>query len=547
MEQQIQDLKAQGYRFVSLDEYESYMKGELALPEKSVMLTFDDGYASVYTQVYPLLQKYQVPAMIALVTSWTEGEGKPSDVGTLLTWEQVREMEASGLVSVASHSHAMHKQQVIDPQGDRNAVAGYHLYFTNLPNADGTTESRYETDEEYQTRLQQDLQKSQDVLTERLGHPVRAMVWPYGIFSGEAQQAAQAAGMDVMFNLNASANNTPETTSLSNSNRALLEKSTPKKEFQQDLTGNRAPIRLAQVDIDAIYDEDPVAMRENIRGVIEHLNNNGINLVALQAFADPDGDGNVDKVYFHNNVVPVEADVFNTVANAIETDNIDVVAWLPGLGYTVLAAADGSNVVQADGEAGWYQRLSPFDAANESKLVELYRDLGRYTVAQGVLFQDDLYLNDFEDVSPAAKGAGTAAKTKRLTDLSLALGAAFRESRPDGLLVRDIYDEVVLNPASEEWFAQNYADCLQHYDYVVVMAYPYMDHEQDPLGFLARVAKAVEQAGGTDKTIVKIQSYDWEKERWFSNKNFSAQMKTLKDAGIRHMGYYPNTFCYWEK
>lgn len=547
MEQQIQDLKAQGYRFVSLDEYESYMKGELALPEKSVMLTFDDGYASVYTQVYPLLQKYQVPAMIALVTSWTEGEGKPSDVGTLLTWEQVREMEASGLVSVASHSHAMHKQQAIDPQGDRNAVAGYHLYFTNLPKADGTTESRYETDEEYRTRLQQDIQKSQAVFCEHLGHPVRAMVWPYGIFSGEAQQAAQAAGMDVMFNLNASANNTPETTSLSNSNRALLEKSTPKKEFQQDLTGNRAPIRLAQVDIDAIYDEDPVAMRENIRGVIEHLNNNGINLVALQAFADPDGDGNVDKVYFHNNVVPVEADVFNTVANAIETDNIDVVAWLPGLSYTVLAAADGSNVVQADGEAGWYQRLSPFDAANESKLVELYRDLGRYTVAQGVLFQDDLYLNDFEDVSPAAKGAGTAAKTKRLTDLSLALGAAFRESRPDGLLLRDIYDEVVLNPASEEWFAQNYADCLKHYDYVVVMAYPYMDHEKDPLGFLARVAKAVEQAGGTDKTIVKIQSYDWEKERWFSNKNFSAQMKTLKDAGIRHMGYYPNTFCYWEK
>lgn len=505
------------------------------------------GNASVYTQVYPLLQKYQVPAMIALVTSWTEGEGKPSDVGTLLTWEQVREMEASGLVSVASHSHAMHKQQAIDPQGDRNAVAGYHLYFTNLPKADGTMESRYETDEEYRTRLQQDIQKSQAVFCEHLGHPVRAMVWPYGIFSGEAQQAAQAAGMDVMFNLNASANNTPETTSLSNSNRALLEKSTPKKEFQQDLTGNRAPIRLAQVDIDAIYDEDPVAMRENIRGVIEHLNNNGINLVALQAFADPDGDGNVDKVYFHNNVVPVEADVFNTVANAIETDNIDVVAWLPGLSYTVLAAADGSNVVQADGEAGWYQRLSPFDAANESKLVELYRDLGRYTVAQGVLFQDDLYLNDFEDVSPAAKGAGTAAKTKRLTDLSLALGAAFRESRPDGLLLRDIYDEVVLNPASEEWFAQNYADCLQHYDYVVVMAYPYMDHEQDPLGFLARVAKAVEQAGGTDKTIVKIQSYDWEKERWFSNKNFSAQMKTLKDAGIRNMGYYPNTFCYWEK
>ena len=549
LEQQIKDLKAQGYRFVSLAEYEAYMKGELALPEKSVMLTFDDGYASVYTQVYPLLKKYHVPAMIALVTSWTEGEGKPSDVGELLTWDEIREMEASGLVSVASHSHVLHKQQAIDPQGDRNAVAGYHLYFQNLPKADGTVENRYETQEEYRTRLQQDLKKSQETFVERLGHPVRAMVWPYGIFSGEALSAAQAAGMDVAFNLGADANNTPDTASLMNSNRALLTKTTPKKEFQQDLAGYQAPIRLAQVDIDAIYDEDPAAFRANIQGVIEQLGNNAINMVALQAFADPDGDGNVDKVYFHNNVVPVAADVFNTVANAMETNGIRVVAWLPGLSYTTLAAADGSNLVQAksDGEAGWYQRLSPFDAANEAKLVELYRDLGRYTVAQGVLFQDDLYLNDFEDVSPAANGADAAAKTKRLTDLSLALGAAFRESHPDGLLLRDIYDEVVLNPASEEWFAQNYADCLQHYDYVVVMAYPYMDHEKDPLAFLGRVAAAVESAGGTDKTIIKIQSYDWEKERWFSNQNFSAQMKALKQAGARNMGYYPNTFCHWDR
>ena len=547
LEQQIKDLKSQGYRFVSLAEYESYMKGELDLPEKSVLLTFDDGYASVYTQVYPLLQKYQVPAMIALVTSWTEGEGKPRDVGALLTWNQVREMEASGLVSVASHSHVMHKQQAIDPQGDRNAVAGYRLYFQNLPKADGTTESRYETDEEYRTRVQQDLQKSQNVLTERLGHPVHAMVWPYGIFSGEAQKAAQAAGMEVAFNLGDRANNTPDTSSLMNSNRALLARTTPQKEFQQDLAGYQLPVRLAQVDIDALYDEDPAAFRANIQGVIEHLGNNRINLVALQAFADPDGDGNVDKVYFHNNVVPVAADVFNTVANAIETAGIRVVAWLPGLSYTTLAAADGSNIVQADGEAGWYQRLSPFDAANEAKLVELYRDLGRYTVAQGVLFQDDLYLNDFEDVSPAAKGTDAAAKTRRLTDLSLALGAAFRESRPDGLLLRDIYDAVVLNPASEAWFAQNYADCLKHYDYVVVMAYPYMDHEKNPLDFLQRVAKAVEEAGGTDKTIVKIQSYDWEKEQWLGQQTFSEQMKTLKAAGVRNLGYYPNTFCAWEK
>lgn len=49
---------------------------------------------------------------------------------------------------------------------------------------------------------------------------------------------------------------------------------------------------------------------------------------------------------------------------------------------------------------------------------------------------------------------------------------------------------------------------------IVVMDYPYMDHEKHPLAFLRSVANAVKKAGGTDRTIVKIQSYDWEKEWW---------------------------------
>ncbi len=82
---------------------------------------------------------------------------------------------------------------------------------------------------------------------------------------------------------------------------------------------------------------------------------------------------------------------------------------------------------------------------------------------------------------------------------------------------------------------------------IVVMDYPYMDHEKHPLAFLRSVANAVKKAGGTDRTIVKIQSYDWEKERWLSQKSFSAQLKTLKKAGIKNMGYYPNTKCTWER
>ena len=83
LERHIVKMKKEGWHFVSLDEYIRYTKGEAKLPQKSVMLTFDDGYRSFYTKVYPLLQKYQVPAMLAIVSSWTAGEEKPNDVRNL--------------------------------------------------------------------------------------------------------------------------------------------------------------------------------------------------------------------------------------------------------------------------------------------------------------------------------------------------------------------------------------------------------------------------------------------------------------------------------
>lgn len=117
LEAHLKYLKKEGYHFVTLNEYLAYTDGKLKLPDKSVMITFDDGYRSFYTKVYPLLKKYDVPAMLAIVTSWTDGEGLPTDVRAVATWDELKEMEKSGLVTVVSHSHALHKQQALDPQG----------------------------------------------------------------------------------------------------------------------------------------------------------------------------------------------------------------------------------------------------------------------------------------------------------------------------------------------------------------------------------------------------------------------------------------------
>ena len=87
--------------------YESVLPRELAagepLPEKPVLITFDDGYRSNYDLAYPLLQKYQTKAAIAVMAYMQDNPG-----GNFLTWDMCREMTASGLVEIGSHGYAIH-------------------------------------------------------------------------------------------------------------------------------------------------------------------------------------------------------------------------------------------------------------------------------------------------------------------------------------------------------------------------------------------------------------------------------------------------------
>ena len=82
------------------------------LPEKPVMITFDDGYVSNYRLLFPLLQKYQMKAAICLIVSLTDED--PEGHGHL-TWDMCREMRASGLVEIGSHTYALHN---LEQNGD---------------------------------------------------------------------------------------------------------------------------------------------------------------------------------------------------------------------------------------------------------------------------------------------------------------------------------------------------------------------------------------------------------------------------------------------
>jgi poly-beta-1,6-N-acetyl-D-glucosamine N-deacetylase len=70
---QLSWLQGNGYSPVTVDELLAARDGGKPLPDKAVLLTFDDGYASFYTRVLPILKAFNFPAVLALVGAWMEG------------------------------------------------------------------------------------------------------------------------------------------------------------------------------------------------------------------------------------------------------------------------------------------------------------------------------------------------------------------------------------------------------------------------------------------------------------------------------------------
>lgn len=96
-EEQIRGLENLGYHFISYQDLIDYNNGQKKLYKKSCVLTFDDGYKDIYTNAYPILQKYNIPFTMFVVTNAVGADGCAS-------WEELKEMQDSGLALIASHS-----------------------------------------------------------------------------------------------------------------------------------------------------------------------------------------------------------------------------------------------------------------------------------------------------------------------------------------------------------------------------------------------------------------------------------------------------------
>ena len=559
LEKHIDYLLQQGYTFIDAQTYVDINKGIAQRPNKPVMLTFDDGYMSFYTQVYPLLRKYNIPAMLSIVGSWMNGE-KPSEIGELVTWPQLKEMQQSGLVTIASHSYALHRWAEVNPYNDKSIPAQSRLFINN----------RYETSEAFVSRIKFDLYRVQQQMQANLGQPARFLVWPYGGYNEAALEVAKEQGFIATFGLNHAANLiSSENADLGQ--RGLIIYKPDNFELEALLATNDSaipPYRMAQIDIDAIYDEkSKSAIQENLNALIERLKKSGIKTVALQTFVDKDGSGNIRKVYFHSDNAPVKADIFSHIVIRLQQEGIQTYAWVTVLANTWMSS-NPDDYIQATSEEnlGWYKRLTPFSESNRKKMIDMVKDIAVYAPIEGILFQDDMYLNDFEDFSPAAKSVyrekfgreltplvrndpqsmleWSEWKTDTLIELTNEIASEVKKYRPSIKVLRNIYPTLITQPQSEEWFAQNYAKFLDNYDYTVIMAYPYLEKQyRNPDKWLNNLTQKAlaERVDASDKVIMKIQTYDWNKNKWLKVNERFKHIRIMKEKNAKYFGYYPET------
>lgn len=145
-EQQMDYLARNGYTVVTLPRLARFLEGREALPAKSVAITIDDGYRSTFEIAYPILRKFGFPATVFLYTDFVGA----SDA---MTWAQMKEMMASGVITIQPHSKS-------------------HANLTlRLPN---------ESEARFKERIKREVDTPVNVLKERLAAPSFTYAYPYG-------------------------------------------------------------------------------------------------------------------------------------------------------------------------------------------------------------------------------------------------------------------------------------------------------------------------------------------------------------------------------
>jgi peptidoglycan/xylan/chitin deacetylase (PgdA/CDA1 family) len=200
-EQQMQELKNKGIAVIPMQDLLAWRRGEKAIPPKSAVITFDDGWKSQYEVAWPILKKFNYPVTLFI---YTEGI-RPGHFsgGESMSWEMLAEMRDAG-ADIQGHT-ATHS----DLRKPYDKVAKKKL-----------------SPEEYEQWLDKEIAGSKQMIEQKLGVKVNCFAVPYGFHNDHIRDVAMKAGYEALFTVYGQpiTSHTP----LSSVGRYLMENNKPK-------------------------------------------------------------------------------------------------------------------------------------------------------------------------------------------------------------------------------------------------------------------------------------------------------------------------------
>lgn len=173
-------LKENGYTAVMPSDLVKYVYEGQPLPEKPVMITFDDGFLNNASYAVPILQENGMKGVISIVGSYTERYSENPDRHlnySYLTWEDIRELNESGIIEIGNHTYDMHGQN------ERK----------------GCKKKKGESKADYKAALTADIGRLQKDLADKSGVNCTIFTYPFGAISNDSVDIIRDMGFRVSF------------------------------------------------------------------------------------------------------------------------------------------------------------------------------------------------------------------------------------------------------------------------------------------------------------------------------------------------------------
>lgn len=176
LEEDLKYIKDKGYTTVTIADLISYVYDDSPLPEKPIVLTFDDGHYNNYGYLFPLLEKYDMKAVISIVGSYTDKFTETDEANlnySYLRWKDIKELMDTGRIEFQNHTYNLH---------------------SNTGKRIGTNKIKGETDEHYKSILKDDILKLQQEFEENTNYTPKCFTYPFGGISNASLDIIKELG-----------------------------------------------------------------------------------------------------------------------------------------------------------------------------------------------------------------------------------------------------------------------------------------------------------------------------------------------------------------